>query len=90
MLALVEFTGNKDSNYWETNTRENVTVQYLHSYEKTIKLGQTDKDGTLYDVTTITLYVGSYMGIKIYGLDDLDMIFAVNEDTANYLNGYFE
>ena len=28
MLALVEFTGNKDSNYWETNTRENVTVQY--------------------------------------------------------------
>lgn len=33
MLALVEFTGNKDSNYWETNTRENVTVQYLHSYE---------------------------------------------------------
>ena len=33
MLALVEFTGNKDSNYWETNTKENVTVQYLHSYE---------------------------------------------------------
>ena len=62
----------------------------LNSYEKTIKLGQTDKDGTLYDVTTITLYDGSYMGIKIYGLDDLDMIFAVNEDTANYLNGYFE
>ena len=90
MLALVEFTGNKDSNYWETNTRENVTVQYFHSYEKTIKLGQTDKDGTLYDVTTITLYDGSYMGIKIYGLDDLDMIFAVSEDTANYLSGYFE
>ena len=90
MLALVEFTGNKDSNYWETNTRENVTVQYLHSYEKTIKLGQTDKDGTLYDVTTITLYDGSYMGIKIYGLDDLDMIFAVSEDTANSLNEYLE
>ena len=54
----------------------------LNSYEKTIKLGQTDTDGTLYD--------GSYMGIKIYGLDDLDMIFAVSEDTANYLSGYFE
>ena len=82
MLALVEFTGNKDSNYWETNTRENVNCSVpsqwlLNSYEKTIKLGQTDKDGTLYDVTTITLYDGSYMGIKIYGLDDLDMIFAV-------------
>ena len=33
MLALVEFTGNKDSNYWETNTRENVTVRYLHIYD---------------------------------------------------------
>jgi len=30
------------------------------------------------------------MGIKIYGLDDLDMIFAVSEDTANYLNEYLE
>lgn len=57
---------------------------------KTIKLGQTDTDGTLYDVATITLYDGSYIGIKICGLDDLDMIFAVSEDTANYLNGYFE
>ena len=57
---------------------------------KTIKLGQTDTDGTLYDVATITLYDGSYIGIKIYGLDDLDIIFAVSEDTANYLNGYFE
>lgn len=57
---------------------------------KTIKLGQTDTDGTLYDVATITLYAGSYIGIKIYGLDDLDMVFAVSEDTANYLNGYFE
>ena len=58
--------------------------------EKTIKLGQTDTDGTLYDVATITLYDGSYIGIKIYGLDDLDIIFAVSKDTANYLNGYFE
>lgn len=58
--------------------------------EKTIKLGQTDTDGTLYDVATITLYNGSYIGIKIYGLDGLDLAFAVSEDTANYLNGYFE
>ena len=58
--------------------------------EKTIKLGQADTDGTLYDVATITLYSGSYIGIEIYGLDGLDMTFAVSEDTANYLNGYFE
>lgn len=58
--------------------------------EKTIKLGQTDTDGTLYDVATITLYNGSYIGIEIRGLDDLDMTFAVSKDTADYLNGYFE
>ena len=58
--------------------------------EKTIKLGQTDPDGTLYDVATITLYSGSYIGIEICGLDGLDMTFAVSEDTAAYLNGYFE
>ena len=58
--------------------------------KKTIKLGQTDTDGTLYDVTTITLYNGSYIGIEICGLGGLDMTFAVSEDTADYLNGYFE
>ncbi len=58
--------------------------------EKTIKLGQTDTDGTLYDVATITLYDGSYIGIAIGGLDGFDTAFAVSEDTANYLNGYFE
>ena len=58
--------------------------------EKTITLGQTDTDGTLYDVATITLYSGSYIGIEICGLDGLDMTFAVSEDTADYLNGYFK
>ena len=58
--------------------------------EKTIKLGQTDTDGTLYDVATITLYNDSYIVITICGLDGLDMTFAVSEDTANYLKGYFK
>ena len=58
--------------------------------EKMIKLGQTDTDGTLYDVAAITLYNGSYIGIKICGLDGLDLTFAVSEETADYLNGYFE
>ena len=58
--------------------------------EKTIKLGQTDTDGALYDVATITLYNGSYIGITICGLDGLDMTFAVSADTADYLNGYFK
>ena len=58
--------------------------------EKTIKLGQTDTDGTLYDVATITLYDGSYIGITICDLDALDMPFAVSKDTADHLKEYFE
>ena len=55
--------------------------------EETIKLGQTDTHGTLYDIATITLYSGDYIGFEIGGLD---LTFKVNEDTAYYLNGYFE
>lgn len=55
--------------------------------EKTIKLGQTDTDGTLYDIATITLYNGDYISFEIGGLD---MTFEVSENTADYLNGYFE
>ena len=55
--------------------------------EETIKLGQTNTDGTLYDIATITLYNGSYISFEIGGFD---MTFEVSEDTADYLNGYFE
>ena len=54
---------------------------------ETIKLGQTDTDGTLYDIAAITLYSGNVIGFDIGGLD---MTFEVSEDTADYLNGYFE
>ena len=55
--------------------------------EETIKLGQTDTDGTLFDIATITLYDGNYISFEIGGLD---MVFEVSEETADYLNGYFE
>ena len=55
--------------------------------EETIKLGQTDTDGSLYDIATITLYNGAYISFEIGGFD---MTFEVSEDTADYLNGYFE
>ena len=55
--------------------------------EETIKLGQADTDGTLYDIATITLYNGAYISFEIGGFD---MTFEVSEDTADYLNGYFE
>lgn len=41
----------------------------------------------LYDIATITLYNGSYISFEIGGFD---MTFEVSEDTANYLNGYFQ
>ena len=55
--------------------------------EETVKLGQTDTDGTLYDIAVITLYSGDYIGFEIGAFD---MTFEVSEDTVDYLNGYFE
>lgn len=55
--------------------------------EETIKYGQTDTNGVLYDIATITLYDDSYISFEIGGME---MTFAVSEDTADYLNGYFE
>ena len=59
------------------------------SQEKTIKLGQTDTDGTLYDVATITLYEEPYITAEIVGVD-MDMTFQVSEGAADHLKGYFE
>ena len=59
------------------------------SQEKTIKLGQTDTDGTLYDVATITLYEEPYIAVEIVGVD-MDMTFQVSEGAADHLKGYFE
>lgn len=55
--------------------------------EKTVKLGQVDTDGTLYDVATITLYDGAYISLEMGGFD---LAFEVSGDTANFLNGYFK
>lgn len=54
---------------------------------ETIKYGQTDNDGALNDVVTITLYDRSYIGFEINGLN---MSFDVSEATTNYLKEYFE
>lgn len=57
------------------------------SQEKTIKLGQTDTDGELYNVGKIVLYDSPYIEFEIAGLG---MSFKIPEDTAKYLKGYFE
>lgn len=60
------------------------------SQQKTIQLLDTTPDETLYDVGSITLYEGGYIGIEIDGLDWLTATFEVSDNTADYLNGYFE
>lgn len=51
------------------------------------QVGQVDTDEALYDIVTITLYDRAHISFEIWGLN---MTFEVNEDTADYLNGYFE
>ena len=87
---IEDFVSALDLDQWELKTLPDEASEigsFGLAQEETIKLGQTDTDGTLYDIATITLYNGDYIGFEIGGFD---MTFEVNEDTADYLNGYFE
>lgn len=78
-----------DLNKWKLKTLpDNATEigSFNLAQEKTIKYGQTNTNGVLYDIATITLYDGSYIGFEIGGME---MTFVVSDDTADYLNGYF-
>lgn len=55
--------------------------------EETVKLGQVDTDGALYDIATITLYDGAYISLE---MGSFDLAFEVSGDTADFLNGYFQ
>ena len=57
------------------------------SQEETVKFGQIGTDGELYDVCKISVYDASYVKFEVAGLD---MVFEISEDTADYLQGYFE
>ena len=87
---IEDFVSALDLDQWELKTlpdEASIIGSFGLAQEKTIKLGQTDTDGTLYDIATITLYNGAYISFEIGGFD---MTFEVREDTADYLNGYFE
>lgn len=55
--------------------------------EETLRQGQTDNNGELYEVAVITLYDGSLVRFELRGLD---MSFEVSEAAADYLREYFE
>ena len=87
---IEDFVSALDLDQWELKTLPDeaaIIGSFGLAQEKTIKPGQTDTDGTLYDIAAITLYSGNFIGFEIGGLD---MTFEVSEDTAAYLNGYFE
>ena len=78
-----------DLDKWKWKTLPDKAIEigsFRLAQKKTIQFGQSDTDGTLYEVATITLYDGSYIHFEICGLD---MSFEVSADTADYLNGYF-
>ena len=87
---IKEFVSALNLDQWELKTLPDEASEigsFGLAQEETIKLGQTDTDETLYDIAAITLYSGNVIGFDIGGLD---MTFEVSEDTAAYLNGYFE
>ena len=87
---IEDFVSALDLEQWELKTLPDEVSEigtFGLAQEGTIKLGQTNTDGTLYDIATITLYNGSYISFEIGGFD---MTFEVSEDTADYLNGFFE
>lgn len=57
------------------------------SQEETVKFGQTEMDGELYDVCKISVYNDSYVKFEVAGLK---MVFSISEGAADYLQGYFE
>ena len=86
---IEDFVSALNLDQWELKTLPDNAVEigsFNLAQEETIKLGQTDTDGTLYDIATITLYNGAYVSFEIGGFD---MTFEVSKDTADYLNGYF-
>ena len=87
---IKDFVSALNLDQWELKTLPDKASEigsFGLAQEETIKLGQTDTDGTLFDIAAITLYSGNVIGFDIGGLD---MTFEVSEDTADYLNGYFE
>ncbi len=89
---IKNFTLALDADRWKLSSLpDNVSElgSFGLSQQKTIKVFDINPDETLYDVGTITLYDGGYIGIEIAGLAWSDVIFEVSEDTNDFLKGFF-
>lgn len=61
---------------------------FVLSQEETVKLGETESDGELYDICKLYAYRESpYITMEIEGFE---MDFKISDGAAEYLSGYFE
>ncbi len=60
------------------------------SQQKTVRFFDSAPDETLYDVGTLALYEGGYIGIEVEGSEWLQATFKVSEDTYTFLKAYFD
>lgn len=84
------FVSALDLNSWKLKSLpdNSAVIGSFHlAQEETLRQGQTDNDGELYEVAVITLYDGSLLRFE---LRSLDMSFEVSEAAADYLREYFE
>lgn len=84
------FASALDLNSWKLKSLpdNSAVIGSFHlAQEETLRQGQTDNDGELYEVAVITLYDGSLVRFE---LRSLDMSFEVSEAAADYLREYFE
>lgn len=84
------FVSALDLNSWKLKSLpdNSAVIGSFHlDQEETLRQGQTDNDGELYEVAVITLYDGSLVRFE---LRSLDMSFEVSEAAADYLREYFE
>ena len=84
------FVSALDLNSWKLKSLpdNSAVIGSFHlAQEETLRQGQTDNDGELYEVAVITLYDGSLVRFE---LRSLDMSFEVSEAAADYLREYFE
>lgn len=60
------------------------------SQQKTVRFFDSAPDETLYDVGTLALYEGGYIGIEVEGSEWLQATFKVSKDTYAFLKAYFD
>ncbi len=90
---IKDFVSSLDVDQWELRSLPNTASEigsFGISQQRTVTLLQTSPDRTLYDAGTITFYDGGYVRLSVTGSSGLSVTFEVSEETASFLNGYFE